>query len=102
MYGIGPHEFVRIGTKAPRTSLQSHVRFGPDLHAWDNIDVSNPSPIIKKDGSVIMLYKVTLLALLFCVGSGRLTNTALAIVMRLLSRVEAERRNTWAWLLHPQ
>lgn len=25
--------------------------------AWDNIDVSNPSPIIKKDGSVIMLYK---------------------------------------------
>ena len=29
----------------------------PKAGAWDNIDVSNPSPIIKKDGSVIMLYK---------------------------------------------
>lgn len=30
--------------------------FGPDPQAWDNIDVSNPSPIIHQDGSVIMMY----------------------------------------------
>lgn len=31
--------------------------FGPDPTAWDNIDVSNPSPIIHRDGSVVMMYK---------------------------------------------
>mgnify|MGYP003335670790 CR=1 FL=1 len=31
--------------------------FGPDPNAWDNIDVSNPSPVIHGDGSVVLMYK---------------------------------------------
>ena len=41
--------YVRAYVQAPY--------FGPDSKAWDNIDVSNPSPIIHKNGSIIMLYK---------------------------------------------
>ena len=58
----GSHNGRRIGI-ATSASLNGPWRrldsplFGPDPAAWDNIDVSNPAPIIHKDGSVIMLYK---------------------------------------------
>lgn len=59
---FGSHDGRRIGV-ATSSSLDGPWRrlnapiFGPDANAWDNIDVSNPSPIIHKNGSVIMLYK---------------------------------------------
>lgn len=59
---LGDHSGRRIGI-ATSESLNgpwqrlSAPLFGPDPKAWDNIDVSNPSPIIKRDGSVVMLYK---------------------------------------------
>lgn len=59
---FGSHAGRRIGI-ATAQSLEGPWRrlsapiFGPDAHAWDNIDVSNPSPIIQKNGSVILLYK---------------------------------------------
>ena len=58
----GSHDGRRIGV-ATSDSLDGPWRrldaplFGPDPSAWDNIDVSNPSPIIRHDGSVVMLYK---------------------------------------------
>eukprot|EP01052_Picozoa_sp_SAG31_P008190 SAG31_NODE_407_length_16049_cov_46.312915_14_plen_422_part_00 len=58
----GSHNGRRIGI-ATSASLNGPWRrlaaplFGPDPQAWDNIDVSNPSPIINRNGSVIMLYK---------------------------------------------
>jgi hypothetical protein len=58
----GSHDGRRIGI-AISSSLNGPWRrlaaplFGPDPQAWDNIDVSNPSPIFRANGSVIMLYK---------------------------------------------
>jgi len=58
----GSHNGRRIGIaiaddlNGPWRRLNAPL-FGPQKGAWDNIDVSNPSPIIKADGSVIMLYK---------------------------------------------
>ena len=58
----GTHDGRRIGIataqdlSGPWRRLDAPL-FGPEADAWDNIDVSNPSPIIFSNGSVIMLYK---------------------------------------------
>jgi hypothetical protein len=59
---LGNHGGRRIGVATSESlngpwSRQSAPLFGPDPAAWDNLDVSNPAPIIRKDGSVVMLYK---------------------------------------------
>lgn len=56
----GSHDGRRIGIATSASLAGPWKRldaplFGPDPGAWDNIDVSNPAPIIHKDGSVIML-----------------------------------------------
>eukprot|EP00051_Salpingoeca_urceolata_P033015 m.499421 g.499421 ORF g.499421 m.499421 type:complete len:559 (-) comp57271_c0_seq1:53-1729(-) len=59
---FGSHSGRRIGV-ALSDSLDGPWRrlgaplFSPDANAWDNIDVSNPSPIILRNGSVVLLYK---------------------------------------------
>ena len=57
------HLFFLLNRIATAASLNGPWRrldkplFGPDPKAWDNIDVSNPSPIIHGDGSVVLMYK---------------------------------------------
>ena len=59
---LGDHAGRRIGI-ATSESLRGPWRrldaplFGPDPKAWDDVDVSNPLPVVAKDGSVVMLYK---------------------------------------------
>ena len=59
---LGSRAGRRIGVATAETlsgpwRRQHSPLFGPDAAAWDDIDVSNPSPIIAKDGSIVMLYK---------------------------------------------
>jgi hypothetical protein len=59
---LGSHDGRRIGLATSDSLYGPWHRadaplFGPSEDAWDNIDVSNPSPIIRHDGSVVMLYK---------------------------------------------
>jgi hypothetical protein len=54
--GIATSETLAVGATWRRLDAPL---FGPGRkgEAWDDTDVSNPSPIIAKDGSVVMLYK---------------------------------------------
>lgn len=52
--GVALSESLEVGAAWRRLDAPL---FGPQAGSWDDIDVSNPSPIITQNGSVIMMYK---------------------------------------------